>query len=164
MRYSNTLIAVKDMDASLKFYRELFGQEVVTDLDWNKELTCGLSLQKNYERVVGFPAETMTFRSHTMELYFETEDFDGFLALLDSHPEVERMHEPCVYPWLQRGIHIYDPSGHIIEVSESMYSVAARQFYAGKTPEQTAEALAHPQDRVDEWYEQYSNSKSAKNQ
>ena len=32
MRYSNTLIAVKDMEQSLRFYRELFGQEVAVDL------------------------------------------------------------------------------------------------------------------------------------
>ena len=34
MRYCNTLIAVKDMPASLQFYKDLFGLEVATDLGW----------------------------------------------------------------------------------------------------------------------------------
>ena len=32
-----------------------------------------------------------------------------------------------IYPWHQRGIRIYDPDGHLIEVSESMETVAFRE-------------------------------------
>ena len=45
-------------------------------------------------------------------------DFDGFMELLDSYPQIPRLHEPKTYPWLQRGIHIFDPDGHLIEVSQ----------------------------------------------
>ena len=71
MKYCTTLIAVKDMSASLKFYKELFGQEVAVDLGWNKTLTCGLVLQEHFDEIADFPPETMRFRSNTMELYFE---------------------------------------------------------------------------------------------
>ena len=40
----------------------------------------------------------------------------------------ERLNEPKMYPWLQRGIHIYDPDGHLVEVSESMHFVAFKHF------------------------------------
>ena len=90
-----------------------------------------------------------------MELYFETEDFDGFMKLLDSYPQAERLHEPKTFPWLQRGIHIFDPDGHLIEVSESMYSVACKQFKEDKTIEETAKLVLHPVDVVKEWYEEY---------
>lgn len=159
MKYCNTLIAVKDMSASLAFYRDLFGLEVAVDLGWCKALTCGLTLQEHFDEIAGFPAETMKFRSNTMELYFETEDFDVFLSLLDSHPSVERLHEPRTYPWLQRGIHIFDPDGHLIEVSESMYTVACREFEKGSGPEETAKLTRHPLPVVQAWFEKYRGSK-----
>lgn len=155
MNYCNTLIAVEDMKKSLKFYKELFGEELAVDLGWCKSLTCGLTLQEHFDQVAGFPLETMHYRSNTMELYFETEEFDDFITLLNSHPEVERLHEPKRYPWLQRGIHIFDPDGHLIEVSESMYSVACKQFEKGKSVEETAEVIQHPLHVVQEWHKQY---------
>lgn len=155
MRFHSTLIAVKDMDRSLQFYKDLFGQEVAVDLGWNKTLACGLVLQAHFDEIAGFPPETMSYRPNTMELYFETEDFEAFLKLLDMHPEVERLHEPKTFPWLQKGIHIFDPDGHLIEVSESMYSVACRQFEAGKDIAETAEAIQHPADVVQAWHAQY---------
>lgn len=159
MRYSNTLIAVKDMERSLKFYRELFNQEVVVDLGWCKTLSCGVTLQEHFDEIAGFSADTMKYRSNTMELYFETENFEEFLALLEKHPDVERLHEPKTYPWLQRGIHIFDPNGHLIEVAESMYSVACRQFKQGKSAEETAKLVQHPINLVEEWLAEYTRSK-----
>lgn len=46
MKFCSTLIAVKDMEKSLQFYKDLFGQEVILDLGKNKTLTCGLVLQE----------------------------------------------------------------------------------------------------------------------
>lgn len=159
MKYCNTLIAVQDMDRSLKFYKDLFDQDVAVDLDWCKALSCGLTLQIHFDRVAGFPLDSMKYRSNTMELYFETENFDDFITLLDQHKEVERLHEPKTYPWLQRGIHIFDPDGHMIEVSESMYTVACKQFEQGKNVEETAELIQHPLDLVKTWYSEYLKSK-----
>lgn len=160
MRYCNTLIAVKDMSASLKFYEELFGLKVAVDLGWCKALTCGLTLQEHFDEIAGFPAETMKYRPNTMELYFETENFEDFMALLDARPSVERLHEPKTYPWLQRGIRIFDPDGHLIEVSESMYSVACREFDQGANPEETAKRTQHPLPVVEQWFAKYQESKS----
>lgn len=128
MKFCATLIAVKDMDQSLRFYKNLFNQDVVVDLGWNKTLTCGLTLQ---------------------------EHFDEFIALLNQYPDVEILHEPKTFPWLQRGVRIFDPDGHLIEISESMYSVACKQFKQGKDVEQTAELIGHPLNVVQAWYEEY---------
>lgn len=159
MRFCNTLIAVEDMNQSLQFYKALFDQEVTVDLGWCKTLSCGLTLQEHFDQIVGFSTETMKYYSNTMELYFETEDFDSFLALLDTYPKVKRLHEPKTYPWLQRGIHIYDPNGHMIEVSESMYSIGCKLFEQGKTIEETVELTQHPIDVVNMWYSKYQESK-----
>lgn len=159
MKFCTTLIAVRDMERSLQFYHDLFGQEVTLDLGWNKALTCGLALQEHFDKLAGFPAETMKYRSNTMELYFETENFDEFLALLRKYPDVELLHEPETFPWLQRGVRIFDPDGHIIEVSESMYSVVCKQFEQGKSVTETAELIQHPRHVVEAWYEEYQLSK-----
>lgn len=159
MKYCTTLIAVRDMAKSLRFYKDLFDQEVTVDLGWNKTLGCGLVLQEHFDKLAGFSDETMQFRSNTMELYFETEDFDAFLELLNKYPQVERLHEAETFPWLQRGIRIFDPDGHLIEVSESMYSVACRQFEEGKSAEETARLIQHPLELVQTWYGQCQTSK-----
>lgn len=158
MKFCTTLIAVKDMEQSLQFYRDLFNQEVTQDLGWNKTLTCGLTLQEHFDQLAGFPAETMKYHPNTMELYFETENFDEFISLLSNYPDVEILHEPKTFPWLQRGVRIFDPNGHLIEVSESMYSVVCKQFEQGKSAEETAELIAHPLNVVQAWYEEYQSS------
>lgn len=78
MKFSTTLIAVCDMDRSLSFYKEFFGQDVVCDLGWCKTLSCGLTLQLNFDPIAGFPKDSMQFKTNNMELYFETEDLDAF--------------------------------------------------------------------------------------
>lgn len=158
MRYCNTLIAVKDMEKSLQFYKNLFEQEVTVDLGWCKSLSCGLTLQEHFHKVAGFSLDSMKFHSNTMELYFETEKFDDFITLLDRYPEVERLHNAKTFPWLQRGIHIFDPDGHLIEVSESMYSVACKQFKEGNSVEDTSKLIQHPLEMVQDWYELYIKS------
>lgn len=133
MKFCNTLIAVKDMEQSLQFYKDLFSQEVTLDLGWCKTLTCGLVLHAHFDKISGLSADTMKYCSNTMELYFETENFEEFIALLDNYPDVKRLHEPKAYDWLQKSIHIFDPNGHLIEVSESMNSVDCKQFELGKS-------------------------------
>lgn len=160
MKFSTTLIAVTDMERSLQFYKDLFQQDVSLDLGTNKTLTCGLGLQAHFDSLAGFAPETMTYRSNTMELYFETEDFDAFLTLLEAHPEIERLHDAKTFPWLQRGIRIFDPDGHLIEVSESMYSVACKQFDLGKSVEETVELIQHPLHAVSQWYAEYQKQRT----
>lgn len=143
---------------SLQFYKDLFQQEVAVDLGKNKTLSCGLALQEDFDQYAEFSPDTMQFRANTMELYFETEDFDGFIALLSTYPQMERLHEPTIHPWLQRGIHIFDPDGHLIEVSESMYSVACKQFEQGKSVEETSQLVQHPLSLVQKWYEKYQTA------
>lgn len=46
MRLKNILIVVKDIEKSKRFYKELFGLEVVADFGENVVLTEGLALQE----------------------------------------------------------------------------------------------------------------------
>ena len=157
MKFSTTLIAVNDMEKSLAFYKEIFNQDVVCDLGWNKTLTCGLCLQLNFDKIAGFPKESMQFKTNNTEFYFETEDMDSFMKLLDSHPEIERLHELKTHTWHQRTIRFYDPDGHLIEVGESMQYVAFSQFEKGLSAEETAKEIEHPVEIVNKWFEEYKN-------
>ena len=80
-------------------------------------------MQQGLEHIAGFDASTMKFRANTVELYFETEDFGGFMQLLDSYPQVERLHEPKTFSWIQRGIHIISEEiwNKAQEIRESRY-------------------------------------------
>ncbi len=158
MKFECTLLSVSDMEKSLKFYKEIFNQDVAVDLGWNKTLTCGLVLQENFEKIAYFSRDKIISRSHNMEIYFDTEDFDSFLALLEKHPEVELLHEAKTFPWLQRGIRIFDPDGHIIEIGESMISVGSRLFAEGKSVDEVTELTQHPKEIVEEWFMQYKKN------
>lgn len=155
-KYTTTLIAVRNMEKSLKFYKELFDQDVVCDLGSNKTLTCGITLQEHFEKIVGFEESSMKFKTHNMELYFESYDFDSFLELLSEHSEVKLVHEARTFPWQQRGIRIYDPDDHIIEIGEAMECVGWRLFKEGKTVEEVVKITEHPVEFVQKWHESFS--------
>lgn len=132
--------------------------------DLKREVLIGeRQLERLFREYVGASPKSLAsmvikYRSNTMELYFETENFDAFLSLLNKYPDVELLHEPKAFPWLQRGVRIFDPNGHLIEVSESMYSVACKQFRQGKSVAETAERIMHPLNTVQEWYDEYQLS------
>ena len=86
MKYICTLLVVEHMERSKQFYREVLGQEVVSDLGANVTLSCGLSLQtmdswKQFTRL-----EQISLGHNASELYFETEDLDAFEERLRSMP------------------------------------------------------------------------------
>lgn len=120
MKLKNTLIVVKDIELSKRFYKDLFGLDVVLDNDGNIILTEGLVLQdkKIWE---SFIDRAVVGRGHDAELYFEEKDIDGFLKKLDeSDYEIEYINRDLRHSWGQRVVRIYDPDGHMIEVGEPM--------------------------------------------
>ena len=79
-----------------------------------------------------------------MELYFETDDLDAFVAGLAADTTVTLVHPVREYPWRQRVVRIYDPDRHIIEIGESMRFVFARLVSQGHSIEETASITEHP--------------------
>lgn len=138
MKLKNILLVVKDIERSKKFYRDLFGLEVIADFDGNMVLTEGLVLQE--ERIwKTFIEKEITHKGHNAELYFEENYMDEFIKKLESWPEpLEYVNPFMEHSWGQRVVRIYDPDGHIIEVGESMEYVAKRFLNAGMTVEETA--------------------------
>jgi catechol 2,3-dioxygenase-like lactoylglutathione lyase family enzyme len=144
MKFTCPLLAVSDLEASKRFYRDVLGQEVQMDLGWNVVMSGGFALQLNFDKLLGLDPESVVKRSHNFELYFEEDDFDGFLDKLAARQDIEHVHPPKKHEWQQRVVRIYDPDKHIIEIGESMATIARRFLAEGKTVEETARIIQHP--------------------
>ena len=147
MKYTGTLIAVKDMEKSKQFYHDVLGLEAVADFGANVTLTGGVVLQTLETWQSFINTDDVTLKSNAGELYFETEDMDVFYKHLESFDicYVHKLHEQ---PWGQRVVRFYDPDGHIIEAAEKLDAVIARFVTQGLSPEETADRMGVPLDFV----------------
>ena len=147
MKYTSTLIAVKDMDISKQFYHNVLGLNVVANFGANVTLDGGIVLQtldtwKSFIRMYN-----VTLPNNAGELYFEEDDMDAFCNHLKSF-DICYVHELYEHRWGQRVVRFYDPDKHIIEVGEKLDAVVLRFIEQGLSPEQTAVRMDIPLDFV----------------
>lgn len=147
MKYTGTLIAVKDIEKSKQFYHNVLGLDVIADFGANVTLTGGVVLQTLETWRSFIHTDDVTLKSNAGELYFETEDMDAFYKPLESFDilYVHKLHEQ---PWGQRVVRFYDPDGHIIEAAEKLDAVIARFAAQRLSPEETADRMGIPLDFV----------------
>ncbi len=147
MQYQGTLIAVADMAKSKQFYETVMEQKVMMDLGVHVAFERGLSLQSNYPELVGadLPAKE---RPNNFQLYFEVEELDSWQAKISAIEGIEFIHTAKEYPWGQRVMRFYDFDKYIVEVSESMESVAKRFLSQGMSAAETAERTQFPLEFV----------------
>ena len=144
MKFVCPLLAVSDIEASKKFYQEIFNQEVTLDLGANVSLSGGFAIQLDFAGLLGLDPDSVVKKSHNFEMYFEEDDFDAFLKKLELRDDIEYVHSTKKYPWQQRVVRIYDPDKHIIEIGESMAVIARRYLAEGNSIEETASIIQHP--------------------
>ena len=116
MRLKNVLIAVNDMDRAIRFYKEIFGLQVILDQDGNVIMSEGLVLQdaKIWQQYLD---KGLVPKNNMTELYFEETDIGGFVKKLeDSDFEIEYVNELMEHSWGQKVVRFYDPDGNLIEV------------------------------------------------
>lgn len=145
MKYEGVCIAVKDVSLSKKFYQELFDLEIFQDYGINVSFG-GLSLQQEFDWLTGLPKESILEKAHNMELYFEADDFDGFLVKLGQRRDIQYIGGSAKEAvkeagWGQRSVRFYDLDGHIIEVGENMKMVVKRFMDSGMTLEETSSRM-----------------------
>ncbi|WP_295583106.1 VOC family protein [uncultured Oscillibacter sp.] len=141
MNYEGVCIAVSDIHRSQAFYQELFGLEVFQDYGINVSFGA-LSLQQEFDWLIGVPKEQVGRYSHNMELYFEEDDFDGFLSKLAQRGDIAYLGDGVKEAgWGQRSVRFYDPDGHIIEVGENMKTVIRRFLDTGMSLEETSKRM-----------------------
>ena len=149
MKLKNILFVVEDIENSKKFYKHLFGLEVVADFGENVILTEGLVLQekKLWEK---FIERNVSPGGNDAELYFEENDIDGFLEKLEkSNFPIEYLNQCIEHDWGQRVVRIYDLDKHVIEIGESLEYVARRFLKTGMTPEQVAKKTQLPLSQIE---------------
>lgn len=116
MILKNVLLAVRDMEKSVAFYKELFDLQVILDSDCYVMMNGGLVLQD-----IGVWTELLqkecTLRSHASELYFETYDMPAFLEKLRHRAEI--LGALTVNSFGRETVRLYDPDGHLIEVGSA---------------------------------------------
>lgn len=149
MKYMATLIAVKDIEQSKKFYYDLLDQEVIADLGANVTLSGGFALQtaESWQEFIHKNEHEVLYGNNDGELYFEEDDIDRFMTKLKSF-DVKYVHGLKEHPWGQRVVRFYDLDKHIIEVGENMAVVAKRFVDSDLTIEQTAERMGVPIDYI----------------
>lgn len=126
MKLKNTLLVVKNIEISKKFYKDVFGLMVIADFEGNAVLTEGLVLQDEaiWKSLI---ERDVIWKGHNTELYFEENDMNGFLERLNNWSEPIEFVTPITeLSWGQRVVRLYDPDGHMIEVRESMDYVARK--------------------------------------
>ena len=147
--YKGTLIAVKNIEESKKFYHDILDMNVVGDFGANVQLDGGLFLQTLDTWSDFINRKEVYLKNNAGELYFEVSDIDEFYKKLQA-ANIEYVHELMEHNWGQRVVRFYDPNHHIIEVAEDISMVVKRFFYSGMTVEQVADRMDVPVDYVKE--------------
>ncbi len=147
MKYCGTLISVSDMEKSKNFYEKVMQQKIMLDLGVHVSFENGLSLQSNYEELVGEKLD-MHVKPDNFQLYFEVTDLDEWESKLKATEGIAFIHQSKEYPWGQRVMRFYDYDKYIVEVSESMESVARRFLAQGLSVEETAKRTMYPVEFV----------------
>lgn len=145
--YKGTLIAVKNIEESKKFYHDILDMNVTGDVGANIQLDGGLFLQTLDTWSSFINNKEVNLKNNAGELYFEVSDIDGFYKKLQA-ANIEYVHELLEHNWGQRIVRFYDPDHHIIEVAEDISMVVKRFFQNGMTVEQVAERMDVPVDYV----------------
>lgn len=142
MKFGGILISVSDMEKSRNFYETVLEQKVIMDLGSHVSFENGFSLQSNYEELVGVKLDSCD-KPNNFQLYFEVDDLAAWEAKLKSTEGIAFIHESKSYPWGQ-SIRFYDYDNYIVEVSESMETVAKRYLKQGLSVEETAKLTMYP--------------------
>lgn len=116
MKLRNILIVVEDIERSKRFYKELFGLEVILDNGGNVILTEGLVLQ-DAEIWSRFIDKEIISENNACELYFEEPDIESFVERLEKlYPDVKYVNRLMTHSWGQKVVRFYDLDGNLIEV------------------------------------------------
>ena len=141
MKYSCTVISVRDINLSRKFYEDLFEFEVFQDYGINVAFSCGIALQQEFDWLVGIKKDEIVKKSNNIELCFEEVEFDNFLKKLKAYPNIDYLGDVIEHSWGQRVVRFYDLDGHIIEVGESMKVVIDRFLSSGLSMKEVSKKM-----------------------
>jgi catechol 2,3-dioxygenase-like lactoylglutathione lyase family enzyme len=151
LKNGSTVLFVKDINTSKKFYTNLLGFSVSLDFGKNIIFTNGLAIWEIWKEhiIPSILGEKKISDSsvNRFELCFETENITEVDELLKKN-KVRLLHEIHEEPWGQRTIRFFDPDNHLIEIGESMQQFVCRFYKQGLSVEQVSERTSVPVDEV----------------
>ena len=150
MKSLGTLIAVRDIEKSKRFYCDFLDQKVLSDFGANIVLDGGVFLQtsETWQAFIKKSEDEILFENNASEIYFEVEDIDLFMNKLDTCDSIRFVHPLIEHDWGQRVVRFYDPDGHIIEVGENIEMVVRRFIKSGLSTKETAIRMDVPEDFI----------------
>ena len=150
MKYSGTLLAVRDINRARKLYEGLLGCVVAMDLGVYVAYTNGIALQDEgtWRSFIGKREDEIVYGANASEIYFDEHEIESFYIRLQVF-DVELIHGLIEHNWGQRAGRFYDIDGHIIEVGEHMGDVARRFLHAGMSREEAAKRMEIPLEMME---------------
>lgn len=135
IKYGGMAVMAEDVRASLEFYRDILGLELLMDNgDQHVMFKCGFALWKRDA------AQTLVFgkasdeRATLFELFFESDDIIGDYERLSKAANV--VNPLAEQPWGQLTFRISDPDEHLIEVGEKMGDSIKRMRSSGMSDDE----------------------------
>jgi catechol 2,3-dioxygenase-like lactoylglutathione lyase family enzyme len=157
LRFKGPAAYVKDLDRARAFYEELLGltvQRVMRrgDRDIAVAYEAGLSIWlvddaywSIFGETAGIPA---TLSGGNWEATFETPAFEALYERL-MRAGARVAHPLRELPWGQRGFRVYDPDGHIVDISETHGALVRRLFRAGLSREAIGRQVSLTEAQLD---------------
>lgn len=149
IKFISSVLFVKDIAVSRKFYEEILDQQIEIDYGVNIGYIGGFSIwrkdiaHQNIFRDSKAEIELTGNGGKHIELYFEVEYIDEIYKKLKDQ-QIKFVHDIFEQPWGQRVIRVYDPDKYIIELGEPMNVVIKRYYETGMTLEEVAEKSSTP--------------------
>jgi catechol 2,3-dioxygenase-like lactoylglutathione lyase family enzyme len=144
VRFKGPAAYIADLDRSRAFYEGLLGLTVLRVMSRGEQpiavaYTAGLSIWLATDAYAALFGDAglapQHLRGGNWENTFETDTYEEIYARLLA-AGAEFLYEPRTLPWGQRGFRVYDPDGHILDISETMTASVRRQAAEGKPLEQ----------------------------
>jgi catechol 2,3-dioxygenase-like lactoylglutathione lyase family enzyme len=122
--FYNTIVFVKDINKSKKFYTEVIGLKIVNDYQtivfFENHFTIhnGNNLLKTvFKRS---PLHNFKKGKKNIELYFETDNIEkAYKTIIDN--KVKVIHAIEKQAWGQKVFRFYDPDNHLVEIGEAFH-------------------------------------------
>ncbi|MFA8300693.1 MAG: VOC family protein [Hyphomicrobiales bacterium] len=134
MNYYSSVIFVRDIELSRRFYTELLGCKVEYDMNPYITFNNGLAIWQLPTDHVIYKNTRDNNNSVRMELYFETADIEDKYKMLQKS-NIRFLHELELEPWGQYTMRFFDPDGHLIEVGEPIDVYIQRMHNEGQSCE-----------------------------
>ena len=151
--FQGSVIFVKDIMVSRRFYEELLGQKVMVDFGQVVGFEGGFSIWQVdraytilFDTKVNYPA-VLGYRN--LELCFEDSEIQTIWERISSK-NIKLVHPLREQPWGQLVFRIYDPDEHIVEIGEPIPVFVSRFLVQGMSVEEVAERTSVPKQAVEE--------------